>query len=733
MNSSYSKDSHAPPVSPAEAPGLDRTRAALRTLLGLAVALPLTFFLGYAWMSYTDAREAVKESVERLGHVAEEHALKVFEINDQLINRILDLSERVDDAAIARDETQYHAALSRIGADIPQLSSINLFGSDGSLLASNRFYPVPAVGIAERADFQYHLARRGPLYISPVYQGAALGLPVFNVSVARRGPKDEFRGMVSVSLRPDYFSEYYKHLAQGESGVAIMLVHAEGSIMARHPNGSRDVQLQSYGPVMQEISAGKYTGVAEYVSPVDGRVRFGAFRQIGNNPVYIVTSYARDAWLSEWYGRAAVVAGFTFVPSLALCVLLLIALRRLQREEEGWDQWRAEVTHRQAMEIAYKQARRLEALGQLTGSVAHDFNNLLMVVSTSTMLLRRRLAGREDVEQPLGALERSLEAGKRLTRQLLAFSRKQPLRPEVLDVPAQMREFIDLVRASLGGRISLSLDIDPETRPVYVDEGEFELAMLNLAINARDAMPEGGTLTVCARNVQLDGEGVQNLRGEFVAISFQDSGQGISEADLHHVFEPFFTTKAPGRGTGLGLAQVYGFCEQAGGTATVESGVGEGTKVTLYVPVSERPLQAAVAPAHDEPEQRRAGRVLLVEDNPEVAQATRILLEQIGYAVEVVPNADEAMLRIDLRPAWDIVVSDVLMPGRASGIVLAKWLHTHHPELPVLLVTGYTAQLEQAKSEGLQVLAKPFDADGLRKAIDMVREAARHRAREDAV
>lgn len=732
MSPSFNKDSSAPPASPAEAPGLDRTRAALRTLLGLAIALPLAFFLGYAWTSYTAARDEVKDAVERLGGVAEEHALKVFEINDQLINRILDLAERMDDAAIAGAQTQYHAMLSRIGADIPQLSSINLFGSDGKLLVSNRFYPVPQIDIAGRADFQYHLERRGPLYVSPVYQGAALGLPVFNVSVARRGPNDEFRGLVSVSLRPDYFSEYYKQLAQGKPGVAIMLVHADGSIMARHPAVPRDVQVQSYGPVMQEIDAAKYTGVTEYVSPVDGRARFGAFRQIGSYPVYIVTGYARDAWLSEWYGRTAVVAGFTFVPSLALCVLLLIALRRLQREEEGWDQWRAEVTHRQAMEIAYKQARRLEALGQLTGSVAHDFNNLLMVVSTSTMLLRRRLAGREDVEQPLGALERSLEAGKRLTRQLLAFSRKQPLRPEVLDVPTQMGEFIELIRASLGGRISLSLDIDPETRPVYVDEGEFELAMLNLAINARDAMPEGGTLTVCARNVHLDGEGEPGLRGEFVAISFQDSGQGISEADLHHVFEPFFTTKAPGRGTGLGLAQVYGFCEQAGGTATVESVVGQGTKVTLYVPVSQRPLQTAAAPAQDEPEQRRAGRVLLVEDNPEVAQATRILLEQIGYAVEIAPSADEAMIRIDLRPAWDIVVSDVLMPGRASGIVLAKWLYTHHPELPVLLVTGYTAQLEQAKNEGLKVLAKPFDADGLRKAIDTVREAAQHRSVQNA-
>lgn len=727
MDSSSTKISAPQTATPTEAPGLDRTRAALRTLLGLAIVLPLTFFIGYAWISYTTTHAQVKESVERLAHVAEEHALKVFEINDQLINRILDLVEQGSAEDIRKTESGYHAALSRIGADIPQLSSINIFGADGSLLVSNRFFPVPAVNIAEREDFRYHVERRGPLYISPVYDGAALGLPIFNVSVALRGPDDAVRGVVSVALRPDYFGEYYKHLSQGDEGLAIMMLHGNGSIMARFPELKGNVDRYVTAPIMQQITAGKYTGAVEYRSPADGRVRLGAFRQIGSYPIYLATSYARDAWLSDWYGSAAVVAGFTFVPSLALCVILLIALRRLQREEEGWDQWRAEVTQRQAMEIAYKQARRLEALGQLTGSVAHDFNNLLMVVSTSTMLLRRRLKGREDVEQPLGALERSLEAGKRLTRQLLAFSRKQPLRPEVLDVPAQMHEFIELVRASLGGRISLSLDVDPETKPVYVDEAEFELAMLNLAINARDAMPEGGTLTVCARNVRFEGDGPGGLRGDFVAISFQDSGQGISDADLRHVFEPFFTTKAPGRGTGLGLAQVYGFCEQAGGTATVESALEQGTKVTLYLPVSRQPVQATTAPVY-EPEQQRAGRVLLVEDNPEVAQATRILLEQIGYVVEIAPNADEAMLRIDDGAAWDIVVSDVLMPGRATGIALAKWLDTHYPDLPVLLITGYTAQLEQARSEGLQVLGKPFDAEGLRKAMDAVREAGRRRA-----
>jgi len=716
--------------APAAAPGLERTRAALKTLLLLAILLPVLFFTGYAWQSYRDADAAVRDEVERLAYVAEEHALKVFEINEQLIQRFLALVNDRSDERIRAEQAAYHAELSRIAADIPHLSSINIFDVNGAMLVSNRFYPVPAqLNIADHEDFKFHREGRGPVYVSPVYEGRATGVPVFSISVARRGPGEVFRGMVSITLRPDYFSEYYQRLTQHADGAAIALLHADGSLIARYPPAKVGKQLG--GPFAERIRAGQFAGSAEYVSSVDGLERYGIYRQIGAYPIYLATSYAREAWLFRWYERAGVVAGFTFVPSLALCVILAIALRRLQREEEGWNQWRAEVTQRQAMEMAYKQARRLEALGQLTGSVAHDFNNLLMVVSTSTMLLRRRLAGREDVEQPLGALERSLEAGKRLTRQLLAFSRKQPLRPEVLDVPAQMNEFLELVRASLGSRIVLQLDVDPATKPVYADEGEFELATLNLAINARDAMPEGGTLSVHARNVQLDGSGPKGLRGEFVAITFEDTGQGIPEANLRHVFEPFFTTKAPGRGTGLGLAQVYGFCEEVGGTATVESELGRGTKVTLFLPVSERPYAHIAAGKPEAAPARTSGRVLLVEDNPEVAQATRVLLEQIGCTVEIASNADEAMVRIDNQPGWDIVVSDVLMPGRASGITLAKWLHTHYPDLPVLLVTGYTAQLEQAKSEGLHVLAKPFDAEGLREAMDEVRERARRQAVHD--
>jgi signal transduction histidine kinase/CheY-like chemotaxis protein len=707
------------------APALERTRTMLRILLILSVVLPLLFLVGFGWHSHDEAEQQVIEHVDRLRRIGIEHALKVFDVNEQLNARLRELVSDDNDAAVRRRAGPLRERLEEMAAGIPQISSLNIFSVDGRLLVSSRFDPASIdTRIDEREDFVALREGRTSLFVSPVFIGPVLHRPVFTVSSARRNAGGSFGGLVSVAQYPDYFADYYMHLAKEEgSGAAIMLVHADGTLMARYPlpaNAVPGMSLQ--GSLAGRIRGGQLSGTFEDVSRVDGLRRHATFSRIGELPVYLVVSMARSAWTGAWYAQVATVGAFTLVPSAALCAILIFALRGLRREEDNWRQWRSAVAQREAMEAAYRQARRLEALGQLTGSVAHDFNNLLMVVSTSTMLLRRRFAERDDAEQPLGALERSVESGKRLTRQLLAFSRKQPLRPETLDVAQQMRGFIDLVRASLGSRIALSLDIQPGIAPIHADKGEFELAMLNLALNARDAMAEGGKLAVNARNVALDGRSGPPLQGEYVSISFTDSGHGIAQADLRHVFEPFFTTKAPGRGTGLGLSQVHAFCEQAGGMATVESRVGGGTCVTLLLPAALRGAQPARSPAQQANAVGYAGRALLIDDNPEVAQATRVLLEQLGYRVDTVASGDDAIARMMRQVGWDIVVSDVLMPGRNNGIAVARWVQTHQPGVPVLLVTGYTAQLEQARSEGLHVLPKPFDGEGLRKAIEALRK-----------
>ena len=357
---------------------------------------------------------------------------------------------------------------------------------------------------------------------------------------------------------------------------------------------------------------------------------------------------------------------------------------------------------------AVLQNQRLEALGQLTGGVAHDFNNLLMVVGNYAHLLRARRPELANTAEVAG-IERAVDTGAKLTRQLLAFARRQPVRPEPVDLHVRLPEIAGLLKASVGSRIQLTCEVAPGTHAIQVDPAEFELALLNLAVNARDAMPEGGTLRVAASND--DG-------GRMVRVEVRDSGRGIPRELLEKVFEPFFTTKPVGHGTGLGLSQVYGLARQAGGDARIDSVEGQGTTVALLLPA----LVDFAVPRAQEPEQplqAAAGRnrLLLVEDNEELAGVTSRVLESAGYAVTLAIHGDAARAVLDGGATFDIVLSDIRMPGSTDGIALARWLREQHPQLPVVLMTGYTAELTQARALGLQVLPKPSAPAVILKAL----------------
>ncbi|RYY56914.1 MAG: response regulator, partial [Comamonadaceae bacterium] len=291
-------------------------------------------------------------------------------------------------------------------------------------------------------------------------------------------------------------------------------------------------------------------------------------------------------------------------------------------------------------------------------------------------------------------------AGKKLTRQLLAFSRRQPLLPRVLDLAELMPSLLDLVRPALGSRIDLEGSVDPGTPRVRLDSGELELALINLAVNARDAMPDGGHVRVHVRH-----------DAGFVELAFHDTGVGIEPRDVDRVFEPFFTTKPVGAGTGLGLAQVYGLCARAGGTARVESQPGAGTTVLLRFPAVDAPadVEAPVAGPSRQALDRLGLRVLLVEDNADIASATRELLQAAACDVVHVPAPADALRTLADDPEFDVVLSDIVMPGGIDGLQLCARLRQDHPRLPVVLMTGYAEKLGEAESQGLVVLPKPFD------------------------
>jgi PAS domain S-box-containing protein len=357
------------------------------------------------------------------------------------------------------------------------------------------------------------------------------------------------------------------------------------------------------------------------------------------------------------------------------------------------------------------ESQKLDALGQLTGGVAHDFNNLLMIITGHVQILKR-LAGHDAKGlRAVQAIEKASQHGASLTRQLLTFARRQSVSPQTIDLSERIHSVRDVLDTGLGGSVQIDIHVDADVWPVTVDPAEFETALINLVVNARDAMPGGGSVTIRASNTHIDDDA---RTGDFVAIQVEDTGTGIPPDVVAKVFDPFFTTKPVGKGTGLGLSQVHGFAHQAEGTVTVESELGKGTTLTIYLPRS----MSEAASGSVEPGSVGSGTVLLVEDNPDVASASAGLLEQLGYSVRWVADAESALSALD-RDAIDLVFSDIVMSGKMDGLGLARAIKAKHPALPILLATGYSDALQNVRGD-FPILRKPYQLHELSRALSQL-------------
>ncbi|WP_448208062.1 PAS domain S-box protein [Azospirillum sp. sgz302134] len=370
-----------------------------------------------------------------------------------------------------------------------------------------------------------------------------------------------------------------------------------------------------------------------------------------------------------------------------------------------------------------RQAQKMEAMGQLTGGMAHDFNNLLQAMGGCLAMIARR-TDEPKVKPLLDAGQQAVGRGAKLVQQLMAFARRDSLRPEPIDVRDRLLGMSALLERALRADIRLETRFGAGLWPVEADPTQFELAVINLAVNARDAMPTGGRLAIEAENVTLPPGNPRGVIGDFLRLSVTDTGSGMPSDVAARAFEPFFTTKETGKGTGLGLAQVYGLARQAGGTAWIDSAPGRGTTVNLLLRRSRAVPAAALAPGFAAPAEgaTRGGRVLVVEDDPIVAMTVSTALEDVGFAVTCVTTADEA-LPILAAGDVDVLFSDVVMPGSMSGVDLAREAQRRFPGLPVILATGYSEDI--ARADGIQVLSKPYRIDDLVRRLDAALEAER--------
>jgi signal transduction histidine kinase/CheY-like chemotaxis protein/integral membrane sensor domain MASE1 len=384
-----------------------------------------------------------------------------------------------------------------------------------------------------------------------------------------------------------------------------------------------------------------------------------------------------------------------------------------------------EMQEREQAESALHQARRMEAIGQLTGGIAHDFNNLLMIVGGNVERLRSKLRNRDTIRF-LDMIESAVGRGENLTRRLLAFAQRRPLQPSVLDVVQLTRDTAEMLRRSLRGDIEIKVDLPTRACITRVDASELELAVLNLAVNAQDAMPNGGVLTLSVTPVTLNGDALADgLTGEYTAISINDTGTGIPANLLDRVFEPFFTTKDVGKGTGLGLSQVYGFAKQSGGAATISSRVDYGTTVTLYLPLTAEALNLATPLLQTEIPSVGGGNALVVDDDTHVAAICAAQLEKLGYRTQGAESGRTALELLHRDDKIDVVVSDILMPGGINGLELARAIRNQWPRIAILLMTGYAGDDQDPASEGFVLLRKPFDQATLAEALQKVLRESR--------
>ena len=716
-----------------------RLKEPATALIAAAILLPIVLFGLAAWQSYDATLRDAEGRVERTARILEEHAIKVFETHRLVIQQV-EGRLRFVDWSKPEDQLDLHAMLKSLEAELDQVATITVTDAKGGFLASGRRYPAdPSISFVDR-DYWKALSQPGApgMFVSRSYAGRQSGIAIFNLAVRRAtGPNKAFQGVIAVSVDRGYFERFYESV-EPTYDHSVVLVRDDGAILARVPV-SPLTDLPANSTLLQMIKtspSGEYTKT----SKIDGVERIFAYRKIGKYPVFVRFGISMQGALAPWrqsliaYGLVAVLA------SLALVGVSILALRQTDRErlarrrlEEAAAALQVEAHARNRVESQLRQAQKMEAVGRLTGGVAHDFNNLLTAVIGSLDLVRRR-PDKIDA-RALELVGNALEGANRaaaLTSRLLAFSRQQPLAPTPIDANALVAGMSEILRRTLGETVVVETILAGGLWSTSADANQLENAVLNLAVNARDAMPDGGKLTIETANAHLDeayaAERDEVEAGQYVMIAVTDAGCGMTPDVVAKIFEPFFTTKPVGKGTGLGLSQVYGFVKQSGGHLAVHSEPGEGSIFKAYLPRLVAEPVAGPRPGRpaDEPARRGNGEtILVVEDEPMVRRLGIAALEDAGYRVLAASDGAGALEIVRREPGIALLFTDVVLGGGMNGRVLADKILAERPTLSVLFTTGYTrdAIIHRGRlDEGIAFIGKPFTGAALvAKVADLLK------------
>jgi two-component system, NtrC family, sensor kinase len=705
---------------------IDGTAPRLRTLRALAFAsviAPLVAFGAYAIVSYYQSFRAAEARASHISALLQEHGERVFETIALALTDVRALLSSRTDGEIKTSKEIWELVRSRQTAG-PQLGSVFVIGPDGVELLTSRAFPAPPVDFSDRDYFIAQKYADAGLYLSAAYVGKISHIPIFNFSIRRTYADGRFAGVVGSSGFVEYFKTFYSTVGDPEDDFAVALMRSDGDVLVRYP--AVDVGNKAKLDFVVNSPAARQIGYR--ISSIDGKNRLYATSKLGQYPAFVSYTIGTAAIRSQWAADLIIPGATTLLAIAFLSGLSWIAIYRARREgaaihelTETSHNLKRETERRQKAESSLLQAQKLDAIGRLTSGIAHDFNNLLTIILGNVALLKKRIEA-PSTARLLNAAEEAAKRGATLTGQLLTFSRVQSLQPSNVDLNEVLAKAKSWIGQAVTERVEMKLETGAGPLPVRVDIAQFEAALLNLVVNARDAMQGSGVVHIRSFVAHAPLDTPVSLRpGDYAVVSVADTGAGIPEDIITKIFEPFFTTKALGKGTGLGLSQVHGFVRQSGGDVAIDTRKNAGTRITLFFPLeSGMELRSPSEIANPPVEKKEVSRVVLVvEDENEIRKLTVEMLHDLGHTPLIARSSKEALGLLSGGGHIDVLITDVGLSG-SDGTALAGDVMRLYPQVKVLLATAF---LQIDNPAGHPVLRKPFDKQALDNALNRLYSA----------